>query len=199
MPILRNITTGKLYYIAPDPTSQQIANALARNCDPYDRAGTLPYWDCSATDTVAAPATIHDEETMIGGTDERAQEIADNFCRDCIIVSIATETTEELLPLICQSIQKTGLNQLGILELYNLDTSYIPATRTIFELQKADLFCAIVQHTIPLYWQATDRNTPTTRVQGAAMKLEAQNWVNICAEQIGWGVFPYENAPSCVP
>lgn len=78
-------------YIAPDPTPEQIANCKAQGLDPYDRGGSLPYWDFAADDTLAAAATIHDEEYMRGGDQIQRNLIDDNFARDCMILARAVE------------------------------------------------------------------------------------------------------------
>lgn len=77
-------------YIAPDPTPEQLENAILKGYSPYDCAGSLPYWECSSDDTLAAPATIHDELCLIGGDAEQLALVAKLFRRDCNICAAAS-------------------------------------------------------------------------------------------------------------
>lgn len=78
-------------YIAPDPTPEQLANAAEQGLDPYDRGGSLPYWDIAPDDCLAAPATIHDEMYMRGGDDTVRKMVDSNFSRDCFLCAKAAD------------------------------------------------------------------------------------------------------------
>lgn len=79
------------FYIAPLPTEEQIANAKIWGIDPYDLCGSLPIWDLRSDDTLAAPATIHDETCLQGGPIELGLLAASNFRRDCLICARAAD------------------------------------------------------------------------------------------------------------
>lgn len=87
-----------LDYCAPNPSPEQIANAKAKGFDPYDRLGS-GITDLSATDTLAAAATLHDILYTKGGTAFERIQADSNFERDCFILGEATSWEIKILEL----------------------------------------------------------------------------------------------------
>ncbi len=79
-------------YRAPDPTPEQIENGRHKRYDPYPLAGSLPYWDLSPDDTLAAAAVIHDEMYIEGGSNRLLRQTDENFRRDCMILADAVDS-----------------------------------------------------------------------------------------------------------
>jgi hypothetical protein len=161
MPILTR-EDGTQYYLAPDPTPEQIANAAAQGSDPWDRLGVVsarfPFWDFAPDDTLAAAGVIHDEMYLYALSSYERATIDRAFARDATILADAHEN----------------------------------ALIRIFEQAKALACWQIVDDITELGTFPTDRdrNTDITRAQGIEQMNEAKRWINICARKIGEAV-PY--------
>lgn len=85
------LLNGKPYYVSNDPTPEQLQNGIDKGYDAWDRAGTSLLWACAADDVLSAAATIHDEQTLIGGTPFNAQMVRGEFKRNSIILALACD------------------------------------------------------------------------------------------------------------
>lgn len=109
-------------YRAPDPTPEQIENGKLRHYDPHPLAGSLPYWDMSPEDTLAAAAVIHDEMYTEGGPVELREIVDRNFRRDCMILAEARDSA------MSRAIQKFKAHMFaGIVDLYGKSSGRLRA------------------------------------------------------------------------
>lgn len=83
-------------YTAPEPSPEQIANAVAKGFDPYERLGT-GITDLSKTQTLTACAVLHDILYIKGGSEIECHGANWAFDRDCQIVAKASGDSDEIL------------------------------------------------------------------------------------------------------
>lgn len=162
MPILTK-PDGTEYYLAPDPSPEQLANAAAQGMDGWDRLGSVtpkfPFWDFAANDTLAAAGVIHDEMYNYQLSRLEREKVDRNFDRDCWILAQAVDN-----PLL-----------------------------RIFEEAKAGacarIVCAITA--TGEFPTDRDRNTDVTRAQGLEQTNEAKRWINRQAAKLQRTAVPY--------